>query len=162
MDYDNDYVKRCVELINENKLEDCVSVHHASIYDFMTPNSPTAQLEKFDVAYFSGSLMIMPDPKAALSHVYSLLKKGNNALIYITQTFETGKPNQFVKTIKPLLKFITTIDFGQVTYEPQFLNTVKDSGLTVKECVSIKPSSVLSSATAKQDRVFKLYTLFKK
>jgi hypothetical protein len=58
--------------------------------------------------------MIMPDPVKALTHVSSLLKP--NGTIYVTQTFEKKK-NFILEVLKPLLKYILTIDFGQVTYE---------------------------------------------
>jgi SAM-dependent methyltransferase len=161
VDYDKDYVIRCDELIRANGLADSISVHHASIYDFMTPGSATASLPKFDAAYFSGSLMIMPDPRAALVHVSSLLKSPKSPIL-ITQTFETGAPNRVLTALKPLLKFLTTIDFGQVTYEKEFLKTVADAKLVVDDCTSIRPSSALSSVTAKKDRTFKLYTLTRK
>jgi len=44
------------------------SVTCQSIYDFKGENGP------YDCIYFSGSLMIMPDPVAALVHVQSLLR----------------------------------------------------------------------------------------
>lgn len=58
--------------------------------------------------------MIMPDPVKALEHVNSLLKP--NGKIFITQTFEQHK-NVLLEKIKPMLKYILTIDFGQITYE---------------------------------------------
>lgn len=58
--------------------------------------------------------MIMPDPVAALVHVAGLLKPGGQ--IYVTQTFEK-EYNAVLSTVKPLLKYLLTIDFGKVTYE---------------------------------------------
>eukprot|EP00933_Yihiella_yeosuensis_P060511 TRINITY_DN6326_c0_g2_i7.p1 TRINITY_DN6326_c0_g2~~TRINITY_DN6326_c0_g2_i7.p1 ORF type:complete len:260 (+),score=44.84 TRINITY_DN6326_c0_g2_i7:87-866(+) len=68
--------------------------------------------KRFDAAYFSGSLTVMPDPPAALRAVLPLLKRDGR--VYITQTFQKqGSP--VMSVVKPLLKHITTIDFGQLT-----------------------------------------------
>lgn len=74
--------------------------------------------------------MIMPDRVGALKHVQQLLRQGGK--IFVTQTFEE-KPNPIMETIKPFLKFLLTIDFGSVTYEKDFMQTVKDAGLRVIE-----------------------------
>lgn len=71
--------------------------------------------QRFDAAYFSGSLTLMPDPIAALKAVVPLLKSGSGR-VFITQTFQ--KKHSFtIAAIKPLLKHATTIDFGQLTTE---------------------------------------------
>jgi len=73
-------------------------------------------------------LMIMPDRVKALRHVHSLLRPGG--LIYVTQTFEQ-QPNRLLELVKPLLKFLLTIDFGSVTYERDFIQTAAEAGLRV-------------------------------
>jgi hypothetical protein len=50
--------------------------------------------------------------------------------ILCTQTFQK-EPNRALEISKPLLKFLTTIDFGNVTYEPDFYAAVKRAGLQV-------------------------------
>jgi len=88
VDYDLDYVRRCEALIAKHDFASRLTVHHASIYDF-------APAERFDVGYFSGSLMIMPDPAAALLHVQRLLtspaRLEGGKVIYTTQTFQVRR-----------------------------------------------------------------------
>lgn len=76
---------------------------------------PVPQERRFDAAYFSGSLTVMPDPVAALRAVVPLLKP-RTGRVFITQTFDK-KHSRLKAALKPLLKYATTIDFGQLTTE---------------------------------------------
>jgi ubiquinone/menaquinone biosynthesis C-methylase UbiE len=76
----------------------------------------------FDAAYFSGSLTVMPDPVGALRAVAPLLKPGG--AVYITQTFQK-RYVPLLATVKPVLYYVTTIDFGQLTYEEDIQAIVK-------------------------------------
>ena len=103
-----------------------MTVIHESIYDYNTSLNT-----KFDAIYFSSSLMIMPDPIKALTHCVSMFKFNNKGIIYITQTFEEKEYN--FEFIKPLLKFIITIDFGNVTYYNDFMDTIAKAKLKIVE-----------------------------
>jgi 2-polyprenyl-3-methyl-5-hydroxy-6-metoxy-1,4-benzoquinol methylase len=81
IDYDEPYVTTCKRLIAENDMKEFVHVQHVSVCDYH--GGP------YDAVYFSGSLMIMPDPVAALKHVTKMLTP--KGLIYCTQTLETKK-----------------------------------------------------------------------
>ncbi|KAF1327986.1 hypothetical protein FI667_g7303, partial [Globisporangium splendens] len=142
VDYDLDYVKRCKVLMKDHRLDAVVTAHHASIYDYT--GGP------YDAVYFSSSLMIMPDPVAALKHTVAMLKpKGR---VYVTQTIQT-KRSKIVELGKPLLKFLTTIDFGNVTYEEDLLANFKKAGLTLIENVAISGSTMTST------RSFRIFVL---
>jgi ubiquinone/menaquinone biosynthesis C-methylase UbiE len=130
VDYDKDYVQLCQKNIEQRGLTDLVKVQHISIYDYDNQGKVL-----FDAIYFSGSLMIMPDPVKALKHVARMLKPSEGR-IYVTQTFETRR-NKWIELVKPLLKFLTTIDFGQVTYEEDFLRSFEAAGLQIIENVPI-------------------------
>jgi ubiquinone/menaquinone biosynthesis C-methylase UbiE len=145
VDYDSSYVQAASRSIARRGVGHLVSAVHASVYDYggarasdsnMAGSEAGAALEghRFDSAYFSGSLMIMPDPVGALLKVSSLLRP--QGLIYLTQTFQT-KQSKWLEVLKPLLKYLTTIDFGQVTYEADFLERVKE--VRVCACVCVCP-----------------------
>jgi hypothetical protein len=68
----------------------------------------------FDVIYFSGSFSLLPDMPGALMAVLPLLKKDGQ--ICITQTYQRYTP-PFLSYIKPWLRYMTTIDFGQLIPE---------------------------------------------
>lgn len=139
VDYDKDYVRKCANLITSENLSEQISVQCISIYDFQTS-------EQFDAIYFSGSLMIMPDPVAALVHVSKMLKRDGK--IYCTQTFEEKK-NILLEKVKPLLKFLTTIDFGNVTYEKDFIQTFAKAALKIEQNIPISGNAFNSSRTFK-------------
>jgi tRNA A58 N-methylase Trm61 len=122
VDIDPAYVKRARKAVTKAGIHERVDVKHVSIYDFTETG--------FHAAYFSASFMIMPDPLHALRHVMSLLRPDGR--VYFTQTFEE-KPSVFLEKTKPLLKKLTTIEFGQVTYERDFMETVNAAGLQLVE-----------------------------
>jgi hypothetical protein len=76
----------------------------------------------------SGSFMLLPDPAGALRHVAKLRAWGQ----VFTQTFEHGR-SRSLEVVKPLLRWVTTIDFGRVTYEDDFNTALSDAGMYVVE-----------------------------
>lgn len=102
---------------------------------------------RFDAAYFSGSLTVMPDPPAALRAVLPLIKRDGR--VYITQTFQK-KYSPLMAAVKPLLKYITTIDFGQLTTEADLEKIITEAdSYDVVENVPISGSLDTKFQTAK-------------
>ncbi|ORC87056.1 type 11 methyltransferase [Trypanosoma theileri] len=146
VDYDVDYVQRANANVSKYRLNNQVKIVHSSILDFK--ESP------FDVIYFSGSFMIMPNKVDVLKHCCSLLRrsktngvssgeeKENVAVFFFTQTFE--KPTllglYITPILKRLMKIVTTIDFGEVTYEKDFLLTLKEAGVKVVSLRTLEES----------------------
>lgn len=126
VDIDEDYVKRSQAHMRKAGVEDLVDVRLESIYEHH--GGP------YDATYFSASFMLMPDPPAVLRHVATLLKP--NGRVYFTQTFQDRK-SKVLERAKPLLGRVTTIEFGRVTYEDDFLRTVQDGGLDLCEFVTM-------------------------
>ena len=84
----------------------------------------------YDAAYFSASLMLLPDPGAAVAHVAGLLRPA--ARCSCTQTFHHRR-SPLVERAKPLARYVTTIDFGRVTYEADFRRAFADAGVELAE-----------------------------
>jgi cyclopropane fatty-acyl-phospholipid synthase-like methyltransferase len=126
VDIDADYVRRCQAALWKAGLADQVRVYLQSIYDHH--DGP------YDAVYFSASFMLIPDPPAVLRHVRKLLTPGGK--VYFTQTFEE-KRDPLVEQIKPILHKLTTIDFGEVTYEEDFLRSVQEGGLVLEEMATL-------------------------
>jgi ubiquinone/menaquinone biosynthesis C-methylase UbiE len=126
VDIDGDYITRCRTVLAEAALADRVEARLESIYDHR--GGP------YDAAYFSASFMLMPDPPAVLRHVIGLLKPEGR--IYFTQTFQDRK-SKLMEKAKPLLKKVTTIEFGKVTYEEDFRRTVEEGGLELIELTTM-------------------------
>jgi ubiquinone/menaquinone biosynthesis C-methylase UbiE len=122
LDIDRDYLSRCEKVLDQAGLSDHVTPCLASVYDHY--GGP------YDAVYFSASLMLLPDPVGAIKHVTSQLVPGG--WIFFTQTFHHGK-SPFVEKVKPMLHHFTSIHFGRVTYEDDFLQVLKDSGLELVE-----------------------------
>jgi ubiquinone/menaquinone biosynthesis C-methylase UbiE len=126
VDIDADYITQCRKTVKSVGLSEHVDVHLQSVYEF--------EQGGFDAAYFSASFMLMPDPAAALKHVMGLLRPGGR--VFFTQTFEE-KRSPLMEKAKPLLRRITTIDFGTVTYEHDFIELVESCGIEVVEHVKL-------------------------
>lgn len=128
VDYEASYIRRAAAMIAGVPLDDRIKVHCRSIYDDLTDLLPTGQL--FDAAYFSGSLTLMPDPPGALRAASRLVVPGGP--LYITQTFQNVR-SPVMERVKPLLRVLTTVDFGVVTYHSQVAEIVAAAGLTIVE-----------------------------
>jgi ubiquinone/menaquinone biosynthesis C-methylase UbiE len=133
VDIDRDYVERARKRLDKAGLQDRVEVRLESIHDHH--GGP------YDAAYFSASFMLMPDPPAVLRHVLELLRPGGR--VYFTQTFQDRKSTVLEKA-KPLLGKVTTIEFGRVTYEPDFRETVAAGGLELLELTTMATSGARS------------------
>jgi len=143
VDVDAAYVERCRRAAARRGLSDRIEARLESIYDHR--GGP------YDAAYFSGSFMLLPDPPGALRHVAGLLAPGG--CIYFTQTFEHQR-SRAVEIAKPLLRLLTTIDFGRVTYEADFLRALAAAGVELEDREILHPgkrrSSVLVAARARR------------
>merc|ERR1712071_44019 len=157
IDYNELYIKAAQKSIEENNLQSSIQVEFKSVYDI--PTSPpvlislsnntntsqgssttsTSSKKKFDAAYFSGSISLLPDPLEALRAVAEVVKP--NGLIYVPQTYQR-RTFPFLKYIKPMLKFLTSVDFGQLVMVDEVEDLLwKGSGLEVIEH-EIIPGSV--------------------
>lgn len=129
VDIDADYVARARRVLARKRLKDRVDVRLESIYDHR--GGP------YDAVYFSASFMLMPDPSRCLRHVATLLAPEGR--VFFTQTFQ-DRPSKLVERAKPMLKAVTTIEFGQVTYEDDFLRTVEEGGFEIVELETMSRS----------------------
>lgn len=122
IDIDADYIARCRRLVVERGLADRVEPRLESAYDHR--GGP------YDAVYFSASFMLLPEPQRALEHASSLLT--GHGRLYFTQTFENTR-SPFMERLKPVLRALTTIDFGRVTYEDEFRAELETAGVELLE-----------------------------
>jgi hypothetical protein len=118
----------------------CTSIYNPKLRSLFTGMS------RFDAAYFSGSLTLMPDPAAALKCTANMLTE--KGVIYVTQTFQ-NRPSPFTERIKPLLRRFTSIDFGKVTYYKDVADIVAKAGLEIVEDVPVPGSIDTAAQTAR-------------
>ena len=100
--------------MEQEGLGEKIKLHCKSIFDEDLPEvialvDESGAPREFDAVYFSGSWSLMPSPVEALRVAAKLCKK--DGLVYVTQTFQK-QPSPLMKRVKPLLKYVTTIDFG--------------------------------------------------
>jgi ubiquinone/menaquinone biosynthesis C-methylase UbiE len=122
VDIDEDYLRTCRARVEQAGLSDRVRALNISVYDFAENG--------FDAIYFACSFMLLPDPVGALRHVGGLLRPGGR--VYFTQTFQERR-SPLLEKAKPLLHRLTTIHFGNVTYEADFFRTLDEGGYEVLE-----------------------------
>jgi SAM-dependent methyltransferase len=137
VDVDAAYVARCNRRLAAAGLGQRIAARLESVYDHR--GGP------YDAAYFSASFMLLPDPPAALRHVRSLLAPESR--IYFTQTFEHDR-SRAVEVLKPLLRLVTTIDFGRVTYESDFRRALTGGGVELEKLETLHGGARRSAALA--------------
>ncbi len=133
LDIDADYLGRCRSEVARAGLSGQVRSVLSSVYDHR--GGP------YDAAYFSASLMLLPDPVAAIAHVATLLTPGGR--LFSTQTFHHRR-SALLERAKPLVRHVTTIHFGRVTYEQEFRKAFADAGVELVELSTM--SSTRSSS----------------
>lgn len=126
LDIDRDYLDRCVQGIARAGLADRVDPLHASVYDHR--GGP------YDAVYFSASLMLLPDPVEAITHVSRQLTPDGQ--LFFTQTFEHRR-SALAEKIKPMIHHVTTIQFGRVTYEDDFRRVLDEAGVDLLEFATL-------------------------
>eukprot|EP00927_Polykrikos_kofoidii_P015803 TRINITY_DN17077_c0_g1_i1.p1 TRINITY_DN17077_c0_g1~~TRINITY_DN17077_c0_g1_i1.p1 ORF type:complete len:309 (+),score=63.97 TRINITY_DN17077_c0_g1_i1:91-927(+) len=118
----------------------CKSIHDPQLHELF------ADAARFDAAYINGSLTEMSDPSRTLRATASMLKDG--AKIYITETVQ-NTPSPVLQWAKPLLKRLTTVDFGKVTYWSDLQRIIDDVGMQVVGDVPVPGSIDTKAKTAR-------------
>jgi ubiquinone/menaquinone biosynthesis C-methylase UbiE len=127
LDIDPDYLACCRAALERADLTGHVSPVLGSVYDHR--GGP------YDAVYFSASLMLLPDPAAAIAHVAALLEPDGR--LYATQTFHHRR-SPLLEWAKPLAQHVTTIHFGRVTYEHEFRKAFADAGVELEELITMR------------------------
>lgn len=157
IDIDSAYVEAGKDAVLTAGMDDRISIDVVDVYQAkervselvrQMGGTEDADGRFVDAVYFSGSFSLLPDPVKALQLVSEFVKAkdGEKGSIFITQTYQRKTPF-FLPYMKPLLKYATTIDFGQLVTEGDILRTFEESHLEVVEHEVI-PGSVDNSLQA--------------
>ena len=92
---------------------------------------------KFRFIFFSFSFMLLPDHLKALETSKRILEKNPASRISFVLTLNSNK-NSLLSWIKPLIKRVTTVDFGQVVYEDDLLSVINSAGLEVTKKIRVQ------------------------
>eukprot|EP00551_Chaetoceros_affinis_P012250 CAMPEP_0203667976 /NCGR_PEP_ID=MMETSP0090-20130426/4696_1 /ASSEMBLY_ACC=CAM_ASM_001088 /TAXON_ID=426623 /ORGANISM="Chaetoceros affinis, Strain CCMP159" /LENGTH=388 /DNA_ID=CAMNT_0050532283 /DNA_START=539 /DNA_END=1705 /DNA_ORIENTATION=+ len=160
IDYNPYYISAAKSSIEQNEMTELITVHCIDLYDGdklkeVIQNETTEQgVGLVDVVYFSGSFSLLPNPKGALLSVIPFLrteaaKKGakkssSTGLIYITQTYQK-RVLPLLSNVKPLLKYMTTIDFGQMVKVEEIHELLNDEEL-VENKLLLKEHGVIEGS----------------
>ncbi len=125
IDLNERYLAHCRELIREYDLEEHIRVINTSVEAFEPGNGLT-----FDYVLFSMSFMLFRDQAMVLDRVRKWLNGKGKVVFFQTMFRERSFWMEFVK---PRLKYVTTIDFGKVTYEEDFYDLLRRKDLSVLE-----------------------------
>ena len=149
VDYNEFYIEAASEKITKHGMEDFITVHALSIYDdkklqTILDEYINSKEKRVDSVYFSGSFSLLPDPKAALIAVMRDALKPDSGKIYITQTYQKKTP-PLMSHVKPLIKYITTIDFGQLVKTEEVVELLKSNDL-VKEGLVLEEHKLIEGS----------------
>jgi len=122
IDVDAGYLRRARRKLRDSPLAGRAELRLESVHDHR--GGP------YDIVYFSGSFMLLPDPDRALRHCCALLT--STGRIVFTQTIRQQR-SPWMEFLKPRLKRLTSIDFGRVTYEDDFKAQIRAAGLELEE-----------------------------
>ena len=145
IDYEQAYITKACKVVGAAGLGDRVKLNCTSIYNPKL-RSLFVGASRFDCAYFSGSLTLMPDPAAALKCTAQMLT--DDGLIYVTQTFQ-NRPSPVMERVKPLLRRFTSVDFGRVTYYSEVAQIAEKAGMRILEDGPVPGSIDTASQTAR-------------
>lgn len=126
IDVDADYIERARRRLRDSPLVDSAEVRLESVHDH--------QGGPYGAVYFSASFMLLPAPEQALRHCCTLLSPGG--CIFFTQTIQK-QPVRWMEILKPMLKRVTSVEFGRVTYEDSFRAQIRAAGLELEEFTTL-------------------------
>jgi SAM-dependent methyltransferase len=132
LDVDTTYLRHCRELVHNYDLTEQIEVLEKPVEDFQ-PNMNGA----FDFILFSMSFMLLDDQEQVLRRVSKWLKPEGEILFF--QTMFKSR-SRLLEEIKPRLKHLTTIEFGEMTYDRDFYDLLErlDFRVQMDRCIKKK------------------------
>jgi ubiquinone/menaquinone biosynthesis C-methylase UbiE len=125
VDIDQTYLKYCSGLIQDYQLGDYIEIHQNFI-EYFEP----AEKVYFDFILFSMSFMLLNDQRLVLERIKDWLKP-DGEIIFFQTIYKEKFP--VMEIVKPRLKYVTTIEFGTVTYEKAFYALLNKHDLSIIE-----------------------------
>ncbi len=130
IDINRNYLRHCECKIRQYNLENHVNIYCQAVERFEPPEGVC-----FDYIFFTMSFMLFRDQGLVLDRVKGWLAPDGEILFFQT-LFRERVP--LIEFIKPRLKYVTTIDFGVVTYEAAFLSLLRSKNFKIKKNRLIK------------------------
>ncbi len=125
IDINRCYLDHCGSLIRSFGLENRVSIHHVPVEQYRPPRD-----NSFDVILFTMSFMLFAHQPMVLDRIRNWVKPDGRVMFFQTMFRDR---NRWLEFIKPKLKYLTTVDFGAVTYDQAFFSLLEKKQFTVLE-----------------------------
>lgn len=125
VDVQGPYLRTCNQRILDSGLPDLVSCEQKDVLTYLEEAESLPEH-----IYFPLSFMVLPDPERILEVVRERLPVGGKVHFAHTLNDRRSRPLEW---IKPRLKYLTTIDFGRVTYRASFLDALHLAGFGLTE-----------------------------
>lgn len=118
LDINRHYLEHCRKMVREYMLENQVRVLQESVLTFSPPEKTC-----YNYIFFGQSFMLMNNQREVLERTKNWLTPEGKVVFFQTMFKNKSKLMEFVK---PRLKFLTTVDFGKVTYEKEFYDLLDE------------------------------------
>ena len=123
LDVNERYIEQARERVQRYGMQNQIQAHHCGVEEFRPPHK-----EGFDYVLFSMSFMLLSQQKEILERIRNWLAPQGEVVFF--QTMFQDK-SILIDWIKPRLKYITSVDFGEAVYEADFFQLLRSSGFTV-------------------------------
>jgi alpha-N-acetylglucosaminidase len=123
LDINRDYLAQCNRLIRNYALHDNIRTELTPVEEYVPPSTGY-----FDCILFSMSFMLLHDPRSVLRRIGPWLAPSGQ-VVFVQTMFSNG--SRFLEFVKPRIKYVTTVDFGRVIYERDFLLLLRSEGLQI-------------------------------
>jgi ubiquinone/menaquinone biosynthesis C-methylase UbiE len=130
IDINSSYLRHCSNMISQWQLDNYIEIIHQPVELF----SPKEN-QYYDFILFSMSFMLFKDQGLVLGRIQPWLKSSGKVIFF--QTMFRNK-SVLIEFIKPRLKYLTTIDFGKVTYADDFIRLMKEKHMLITQDRLIK------------------------
>jgi hypothetical protein len=131
IDYDSAYIESAKFHIGEAAVENCVRVYHQDVYamnelqgQIVLPHGNQIGFRsqkgdvKFDAILFSGSFAVLPKKTEALKMLLDDWGNPDACKVLIAQAYQRAI-SPLARAFKPLLKYLTTVDHGDIITEDE-------------------------------------------
>lgn len=112
IDIDKNYIQASQKLFKQHQNTEIREVNYFQLMK---------EQKKFDLIIFGMSIMLMPYQDKAVQYAIEHLNENGKIYFMLTLYEKKGLTERLIGLVKPYLKYLTTIDFGQITYRQEFV-----------------------------------------
>lgn len=127
IDIDKVYISKCLQRIKKENLESNINIQLQDVFKYKVEET-----DRFDYIILSESAPLLNEEllKNIVQHMIKYLLKENGKIIFINNL--TDKYTPTMEKIKPLLKYVSMIDFGRILTKKEFSELSKELKLNVE------------------------------